>query len=230
MSWVRASHHACRWSARVDGLHHVRTDARSRTLRAFEAVASATCKAPATRTAHQRRARHSRHTSALVGIEESRGALACFTDDDAIWTHHLLKHLLAPFNDDRMGGTGSNQVMRPSGRATRPTPFERIANMRLSERMFEGAASTFYDGSVSCLSGRTALYHKRVLEPREAFEEAFCNEYWGQCAPPPPYPHRRTHCLLCADAPLVLAPGLAFPAQAVAARSTHACAARAGRA
>ena len=112
------------------------------------------------------------------------GALACFTDDDAIWSRSLLRFLLAPFNDDRMGGTGSNQIMRPSGRDARPTPFERIANMRLSERMFEGGASTFYDGSVSCLSGRTALYHKRVLEPREVFEEAFCNEYWGRRAPP----------------------------------------------
>ena len=81
-----------------------------------------------------------------------------------------------------MGGTGSNQIMRPCRMDVPPTAFERIGDMRLSSRMLEAAASTFYDGSVSCLSGRTALYHKRILEPLEEFEREFCNEYWLSCA------------------------------------------------
>jgi len=116
------------------------------------------------------------------GIEASIGKLACFTDDDAIWNSYFLKYLLAPFNDDKMGGTGSNQIMRPCRMDLPPTTFERIGDMRLSTRMLEAAASTFYDGSVSCLSGRTALYHKRILEPMANFEGEFCNEYWRKCA------------------------------------------------
>ena len=118
-----------------------------------------------------------------AGIKASIGKLVCFTDDDAIWNSYFLKYLLAPFNDDEMGGTGSNQIMRPCRMDVPPTTFERIGDMRLSSRMLEAAASTFYDGSVSCLSGRTALYHKRILTPLEAFEADFCNEYWLKCAP-----------------------------------------------
>jgi hypothetical protein len=116
-----------------------------------------------------------------AGIKEAYGKLMCFTDDDAIWNSYFLKYLLVPFNDDKMGGTGSNQIMRPVRMDVPPTTFERIGDMRLSSRMLEAAASTFYDGSVSCLSGRTALYHKRIMEPLDKFEKEFCNEYWFKC-------------------------------------------------
>lgn len=80
-----------------------------------------------------------------------------------------------------MGGTGSSQIMRPNDLTRPPTVFERIADMRLSGRMLEAAASTFYDGSVSCLSGRTALYHKRILNDSFALE--FTGELWrNKCA------------------------------------------------
>jgi hypothetical protein len=131
-----------------------------------------------------------------TGIKESYGKLACFTDDDAIWNSYFLKYLLAPFNDSKMGGTGSNQIMRPCRMDLPPTSFERIGDMRLSSRMLEAAASTFYDGSVSCLSGRTALYHKRILQPLDNFEREFCNEYWLKCA------------LACCTASYVILPGV----------------------
>ena len=111
-----------------------------------------------------------------AGIEAATTPLVCFTDDDAIWNANFLKWLLVPFNDDRMGGTGSNQIMRPTCLTKPPTVFERIADMRLSSRMLEAAASTFYDGSVSCLSGRTALYHKRIFTDR--FAQEFTQEKW----------------------------------------------------
>ena len=100
----------------------------------------------------------------------------CFTDDDAIWNANFLKWLLVPFNDDRMGGTGSSQIMRPNDLTKPPTVYERIADMRLSGRMLEACATTFYDGSVSCLSGRTALYHKRILT--DNFAQEFTGELW----------------------------------------------------
>lgn len=107
----------------------------------------------------------------------------CFTDDDAIWNANFLKWLLVPFNDPKMGGTGSSQIMRPNDLTRPPTVFERIADMRLSGRMLEAAASTFYDGSVSCLSGRTALYHKRILNDSFALE--FTGELWrNKCVSP----------------------------------------------
>jgi cellulose synthase/poly-beta-1,6-N-acetylglucosamine synthase-like glycosyltransferase len=112
----------------------------------------------------------------VLGIKAARTPLVCFTDDDAIWNANFLRWLLVPFNDPRMGGTGSNQIMRPNDLTKPPTVFERIADMRLSGRMLEAAASTFYDGSVSCLSGRTALYHKRILT--DSFAQEFTEEKW----------------------------------------------------
>jgi hypothetical protein len=117
----------------------------------------------------------------LTGIKAAKTDLVCFTDDDAIWNANFLKWLLVPFNDDRMGGTGSSQIMRPNDLTKPPTVFERIADMRLSGRMLEACASTYYDGSVSCLSGRTALYHKRILT--DNFPQEFTGELWlNKCA------------------------------------------------
>lgn len=119
-----------------------------------------------------------------AGIKAAETDLCCFTDDDAIWNANFLKWLLVPFDDPKMGGTGSSQIMRPNDLTKPPTVFERIADMRLSGRMLEACASTFYDGSVSCLSGRTALYHKRILT--DNFPSAFCNEKWrNKCGHPP---------------------------------------------
>ena len=116
-----------------------------------------------------------------AGIKAARTDLVCFTDDDAIWNANFLKWLLVPFNDDRMGGTGSSQIMRPNDLTKPPTVYERIADMRLSGRMLEACATTFYDGSVSCLSGRTALYHKRILT--DNFPQEFTGELWlNKCA------------------------------------------------
>ena len=115
------------------------------------------------------------------GIKAAKTPLVCFTDDDAIWNDNFLRWMLVPFNDDEMGGTGSNQIMRPNDLTMPPTAYERIADMRLSCRMLEACASTFYDGSVSCLSGRTALYHRRILN--EAFPAEFTDEKWlDKCA------------------------------------------------
>ena len=114
----------------------------------------------------------------------------CFTDDDAIWNANFLKWLLVPFNDPAMGGTGSNQIMRPNDLTKPPTVYERIADMRLSGRMLEAAATTFYDGSVSCLSGRTALYHKRIIN--DSFPQEFTGEKWrNKCAALCPVPVTR---------------------------------------
>lgn len=94
-----------------------------------------------------------------------------------------------PFNDEKVGGVGSGQVMRPVNLDKGPTIMERLADIRLSLRLFDAAASSVYDGSVSCLSGRTAMY-RTVALLHEDFVKEFTEELWcPQCAPlavPPP--------------------------------------------
>ena len=111
----------------------------------------------------------------VTGVNAATTDIVALSDDDAIWTESFLDWCLAPFDQDRMGGVGSKQVMIPVGEY--PTFWEVIADFRLTMRMIETSASTFVDGGMSCLSGRTALYRRKILAEEE-FQDAFTNETW----------------------------------------------------
>jgi hypothetical protein len=52
-----------------------------------------------------------------------------------------------------------------------------IADFRLTMRMIETSATTFVDGGMSCISGRTAIYRTEILtDPK--FQHEFQNETW----------------------------------------------------
>ena len=55
--------------------------------------------------------------------------------------------------------------------------FQVIADCRLTMRMIETSATTFVDGGMSCLSGRTAVYRTSILKDPE-FQDQFQNETW----------------------------------------------------
>lgn len=44
-------------------------------------------------------------------------------------------------------------------------------------RMIETSATTFVDGGMSCLSGRTAVYRREILADPD-FQDAFLDENW----------------------------------------------------
>lgn len=112
----------------------------------------------------------------MKGIFESKTPIVALCDDDAIWTDEFLHWMLAPFDDPQMGGVGSRQEMIPVGK--HPSFWEVIADFRLSMRMMEASATTFVDGGMSCLSGRTAVYRRCILvDP--AFGSSFVNEKWA---------------------------------------------------
>ena len=46
----------------------------------------------------------------MAGIHATKTDIVALADDDAIWTENFLEWMLAPFDDDEMGGTGSKQV------------------------------------------------------------------------------------------------------------------------
>jgi cellulose synthase/poly-beta-1,6-N-acetylglucosamine synthase-like glycosyltransferase len=116
----------------------------------------------------------------VVGINAATTDIVALADDDAIWTEHFLEWCLAPFDDDKMGGVGSKQIMTPVDGS--PTFWEVIADFRLTMRMIECSASTFVDGGMSCLSGRTAIYRREILADPN-FQTEFVNEtWWGKYA------------------------------------------------
>jgi cellulose synthase/poly-beta-1,6-N-acetylglucosamine synthase-like glycosyltransferase len=117
----------------------------------------------------------------MKGIHATQTSIVALSDDDAIWTSNFLNWMLAPFDDEKMGGVGSRQEMTAvEGHATF---WEVIADFRLTMRMIETSATTYVDGGMSCLSGRTAVYRTEILLDPE-FEEAFLNEKWQGKVPP----------------------------------------------
>ena len=113
----------------------------------------------------------------VAGINAATTDIVALSDDDAIWTEHFLEWCLAPFDDSRIGGVGSKQVMTPVDKERGETFWEVIADFRLTMRMIETSASTFVDGGMSCISGRTALYRREILAD-PVFQEAFVSETW----------------------------------------------------
>ncbi|KAL3894552.1 MAG: hypothetical protein SGCHY_005206, partial [Lobulomycetales sp.] len=101
--------------------------------------------------------------------------ITIFADDDVIWPSNMVPWLVAPFSDDQMGGVGTSQRALPKNK--RFTVWEIIAAFRLSLRNIELTASTFIDGGVTCLSGRTAAYRTSILRDPD-FQWEFTNEYW----------------------------------------------------
>lgn len=98
-----------------------------------------------------------------------------FADDDAIWPVTMLPLILAPFEDQKMGGVGTSQVVKPVGEHL--TVWEVLAAFRLSIRNIEISASTHIDGGIPCLSGRTAAYRSIILKD-PCFLEGFTNDLW----------------------------------------------------
>jgi cellulose synthase/poly-beta-1,6-N-acetylglucosamine synthase-like glycosyltransferase len=111
----------------------------------------------------------------MKGIMAATTPLVALCDDDAIWTPQFLRWMVAPFDDPKMGGTGSKQEMIPVSQ--HETFWEVIADFRLSMRMMEASATTCVDGGISCLSGRTAVYLRKILTDPD-FGVSFVNEKW----------------------------------------------------
>ncbi|KAK4703960.1 hypothetical protein P7C70_g2256, partial [Phenoliferia sp. Uapishka_3] len=109
------------------------------------------------------------------GIRKVETDIIVFADDDAIWPPTMLPIILAPFEDQKMGGVGTSQVVKPCG--DRLTVWEVLAAFRLSIRNIEISASTHIDGGIPCLSGRTAAYRTIILQDPK-FLNGFTNDLW----------------------------------------------------
>jgi cellulose synthase/poly-beta-1,6-N-acetylglucosamine synthase-like glycosyltransferase len=109
------------------------------------------------------------------GIKEVTTDIIVFADDDAIWPPTLLPYVLACFEDQKVGGVGTSQRVKPVGEKF--TVWEVLAAFRLTIRNIEISASTHIDGGVCCLSGRTAAYRTVILKDPE-FIHGFTHDYW----------------------------------------------------
>lgn len=111
-------------------------------------------------------------------LPEIRTDVTVFADDDVLWPERLLPWILAPLEDERYGGVGTNQRLR---RAEAPNFQQRIYGylnaLYLERRNFDCASCMYMDGGLPCLSGRTVAYRSSILKD-DAFIEGFTHEEW----------------------------------------------------
>jgi hyaluronan synthase len=103
------------------------------------------------------------------GWEAASTELIALVDSDTIWAPDVRVRVCEPFVDAKVGGVGTRQsVLKPR------TLWQNAADMYLDYRYFdELAAQTVVGQAVSCLSGRTAVYRRLLLED---VSEEFMNE------------------------------------------------------
>lgn len=130
-------------------------------------------------------ARASKRKQLVHGISQASGSILVLCDDDVFWptsNNHdrgFLSRVLACFEDPRVGGVGTLQRARiPAADAQEhSTIAQELAARRLCQRNFSIASTQFLDGSVTCLSGRTAAYRASILKD-EAFVRQFTHDIW----------------------------------------------------
>lgn len=114
----------------------------------------------------------------IHAIPQVRTEITIFADDDVTWPRKLLPWMLAPLEDKRYGGVGTNQRLR---RADAPCLSQRLwgylGALYLERRNFDCAACMYMDGGLPCLSGRTVAYRTDILTDK-AFLHGFDNEIW----------------------------------------------------
>lgn len=103
--------------------------------------------------------------------------ITILADDDVSWPPNLLSWMLSPFEDDRMGGVGTNQRLR---RERQPNVWNWLGAAYLIRRNWDCTACEYMDGGLPCLSGRTVAYRTHIIRDQN-FIHSFTHETWQSC-------------------------------------------------
>ena len=108
-------------------------------------------------------------------IPEVETKITLLLDDDVWLPAKFTKWILAPFEDPRVGGVGTNQTLR---RKDRSNIWEFLGSIYLVRRTFDCTACNWIDGGLPCLSGRAVAYRSEILQDPK-FTYGFTHETWG---------------------------------------------------
>jgi hypothetical protein len=112
-------------------------------------------------------------------IPKVKTSIIIMADDDVTWPKTILPWLLAPFEDEKIGGVGPCQRVK---RITKGTISEYMYNWLgaayIERRNFEISATHNIDGGTSCMSGRTCAFRSEILQA-PLFLDGFKTERWG---------------------------------------------------
>jgi cellulose synthase/poly-beta-1,6-N-acetylglucosamine synthase-like glycosyltransferase len=112
-------------------------------------------------------------------LEFINTSLIVWADDDVYWEPNYLQHLVAIFEDPKVGAGGTCQKVRRHARSSwAPCPAANLIGINyLERRVFNNIASNAIDRSISTLSGRSAAYRTEILK-NEAFISEFQNGHF----------------------------------------------------
>lgn len=105
--------------------------------------------------------------------------ITVMADDDVEWPSTLMPWLLAPFEDDKMGGVGTCQRVKRIDGDVMTRVYNWLGAAYIERRNFEISATHNIDGGTSCMSGRTGAYRTEILKSYN-FLGNFKNERWGR--------------------------------------------------
>ncbi|EDN11061.1 predicted protein [Histoplasma mississippiense (nom. inval.)] len=112
-----------------------------------------------------------------IAVKRVRTDIVILADGDVLWPPCLVPWILAPFKDPLMGGVATCQRVQAPNNPT--ISFQYVwwflGALYLERRNFDCTATTYMDGGVPCLSGRTVAYRTEILQ---SCMEAFVNETW----------------------------------------------------
>ncbi|OJD16111.1 hypothetical protein AJ78_03691 [Emergomyces pasteurianus Ep9510] len=112
-----------------------------------------------------------------IAVKMVHTDIVILADGDVLWPPCLVPWILAPFKDPLMGGVATCQrVQAPNNpRISFQYIWWFLGALYLERRNFDCAATTYMDGGVPCLSGRTVAYRTEILR---SCMEPFVNETW----------------------------------------------------
>ncbi|KLU81359.1 hypothetical protein MAPG_00449 [Magnaporthiopsis poae ATCC 64411] len=105
--------------------------------------------------------------------------ITIMADDDVTWPPTLIPWILAPFENEDIGGVGTCQRVRREepGASLLRLASNWLGACYIERRNFEISATHHMDGGTSCMSGRTGAYRTSIF--RDAmFLHSFRTERW----------------------------------------------------
>jgi hypothetical protein len=113
-------------------------------------------------------------------IPKVKTSIIIMADDDVTWPSTILRWLLAPFENAKMGGVGPCQrVKRLQTGTIAELWYNWLGAAYIERRNFEISATHGIDGGTSCMSGRTCAFRSEILQS-PLFLDGFKTERWGQ--------------------------------------------------
>jgi cellulose synthase/poly-beta-1,6-N-acetylglucosamine synthase-like glycosyltransferase len=114
---------------------------------------------------------HTGKRSALgVGIRRASKEILILADSDTRWQPGLIRSVLAPFEDKKVGGVGTRQ----NAYLPKTSAWRRAADWMIDVRYLDYVRAQSRAGAVACLSGRTVAYRRSVVLPvLEHLEDEF---------------------------------------------------------